>query len=379
MTATCRGRLMVKLTKGLAESIKKVLQSQGIKWDSVDIKAAWDVKLTKRENLLSIVGTDKLKPIKYNKEEKETLRKELLEKEKKIKQEQEVKSLEEIKKSITPSIEEYYAIHNEFVKLVAEGFSNSLILIGKTATGKTWNTLKTLDETGTKYIYHSGFTTPFSLYKFLYEHREGFVIFFDDTVGIISSDEALAIMFPALWSTTGIRTVRWSTTSKRLKDIPDSFAITSRIIFCMNEIPEATSIKAIVSRCQRYKLDFTYKQMIQIMYEIAKTVNPKLTKDERFKIVDFISENTDTSTKDLNLRTQKKCEEIYLYSREHKLDWQKLALELIKEKNDAVFIVKRLLDSGQSVDRQIKEFIKTTGLSRATYFRIKKRLVKENG
>jgi len=367
---------MVKLTKQLEYRVKKALESKGC--TDFDIVAMWDAKLTLKENCKNILGTDDVKLIKYNKKEEDETRKKVLEQELKRKQELEAKSLEEIKKSITPSIATYYATLKDFVVLIAKGYSNSLILVGKTAIGKTWNTLKALDELKIKYVYHSGFTTPLALYKFLYEHRDDFVIFFDDTVGISSSDEALSIMLPALWSTTDNRTVRWSSTSGKLGDVPTTFSLNSRIIFCINEIPESSKMKAIVSRCQKYELAFTYKQAIQIMYEIAKTPNSNLTKKDRFTIVDFISENTDTSTKDLNLRTQKKIEEIYLYCREHKMKWQRLALELIKDKNDAIIKVKSLMESGSSVDKQISEFTKSTGMSRATFFRYRKRLRKEN-
>ena len=368
---------MVKLTTELENRIKKVLESKGMK--DVDIKALWDNRLSVQENLKNIIGTDKLTPVEANKTEMEIIQKKIIEEDKKLLLELEKESIEKIKKSLTPNVEKYYQILKEFVTMVAEGFSNSLIIIGNTALGKTWNTLKTLDECKINYVYHSGFTSPLALYKFLYEYKDDFIIFFDDTVGILSSNAALSIMLPAIWSTTEIRKVSWHSTSGKLENLPKSFPITSRIIFCMNEIPDNEKIRTVVSRCLRYSLEFSYKVKLQIMYEIAKIKHSMLALEERLQIVDFIAENTDSSTQDLNLRTQKKIEDIYLYSKKHKRNWKELAFELIKEKSDAITVVRQLLESGREIEEQIKEFNRLTGRSKRTYFRIKEKLVKDSG
>ena len=88
------------------------------------------------------------------------------------------------------------------------------------------------------------------------------------------------------------------------------------------------------------------------------------------KVISYIQKNTDETTKDFNLRLQAKLENIYLYSPEK---FKKLALTLI-EKDRFMFAIKELTSDGLTIDQQIKEWIRETGLSRRSYFRYKGRL-----
>jgi len=68
------------------------------------------------------------------------------------------------------------------VKLVAEGKITSLLITGKPGTGKSYSTIKKLNEYGEEgkfYVYNKGVSTPLALYRLLYENN-GKVIVFDD-------------------------------------------------------------------------------------------------------------------------------------------------------------------------------------------------------
>ena len=188
--------------------------------------------------------------------------------------------------------------------------------------------------------------------------------------GVLSHN---SLLLPALWSTTGVRTVSWFTSSPKI-NVPPKFSFSSKIIFTLNQIPKDPIFKAILSRCLVHEIKFDYKTIIKIMAEICKVNHPNLTRDERFEVFKYIQKQTSPSTKNLNLRLQAKAESCYLYAREHGKDFKNLVLPLLQvDKNK--LLVQELISSGKSIKEQIRIFVEESGLSRRSFYRYK-RLVK---
>ena len=59
----------------------------------------------------------------------------------------------------------------------------------------TFQILNILEKSKMPYIYHSGHRTPLRLFEFLYQHKDGYVLFFDDTTEIVHSKEAVCLPF----------------------------------------------------------------------------------------------------------------------------------------------------------------------------------------
>jgi hypothetical protein len=353
-----------------ALQVAKVRQLLGEDNDKFDLEALIDSSLSYRENLESL---KKQFPMAFRSDmdiEAETQKNYQREVEETEKIEKE--AIELIKKTANPNLDGYYSDLREVVKMIAKGSKTALILTGQAGIGKSFQVIRTLSEENCFDVncYHTGYTTALNLYNFLYEHRND-VIFFDDTQGLMNNPNALSILMGALWSSSGRRIIRWNSTSGKLK-APEKFDFNGRVIFAMNELPRTEEFKTLASRCFVYHLEFTHRQMMELMYEIAKTEHRAISKDNRIAIADFIKEETDETTIDLNLRTQAKIEELFLNSPR----WKELSKKMFFGKDRDLAIVKDLLNTGIPVNEQIGRFALLTGKSRRTYFYLKKTLSK---
>ena len=253
-----------------------------------------------------------------------------------------------------------YNTLKEYVRMVIKGNVSSMFLIGKHGLGKTYNVVQTLQSECDNFVYKVGKTTPLALYEFLYEHN-GSVFFFDDTQGLINDNSSLSILMGALWSPTEHRVVSWSST--RLPNgLPKEFEFTGRIIFCLNEVTNNELVNTRISRCIKYEFILNRGEIIDIMHKIAKD-------DIDREIVEFIVNNTDETTKDFDLRLQKKARQFYDYSKD---GWKALLIPMINPDKD-LQILRECLKLTK-VSQQVKRFMEETGKSRATFFRLKKSL-----
>jgi hypothetical protein len=293
----------------------------------------------------------------------------MMEEERRIIQEQIRKGYEEIKKNVNPELDKYFWKLKSFLDILLNSDEvHSLILRGNPGIGKTYYTIQELVRKNIDFSFYSGQISPLEMFHILYENRENKVIVFDDVAPLLNNRSSFGILLQALWSPSGKeRVCEWHTTSKKLK-CPSIFTFKSKIIFITNEIPK--NIEPLISRCLNFTLEFSYSELISLMYSIAKLPHPKLTKEERFEIVDFIRDHSSPATKNFSLRTQKMVEFLYLYCRDR---WKELALEILKP-DPELEIVRQLMEEYSSTKEQVKRFIEY-GYSRATFFRLKKALL----
>jgi len=392
-SASCEPTSFLKMEKEKQiKKFKEIARKYNVPLDLIDFKALVDSKLSFEENkarVLEVIeglasSIDNIEKIKNDKKvKKESIKKEkeeaeriMLEQLKRAEQETEKefeKSLNYLKNNKSRIIDEIFKIPINFIKSVARGFNSSFIFLGRQGLGKTTITLQTLLRENSNFVYKQGYLTPLQLYKFLYEHKEGYIIVFDDVSGLISNFYSLSLILSALWSATDKRKVSWNSTSGRL-DIPTEFIFNSRIIFIANKIPSNEYAELVMSRCLNYEINLSYRQILMIMTEIAKMPHNKLSKEERLEIVDFIKENTDETTKDFDLRIQKKIENLYLYDKEN---WRDYALALLNKKDEKLAIVKRLLLLKSSMKDIYEEWRNQTGLSARQFRRYREKLEQE--
>ena len=280
-----------------------------------------------------------------------------------------------LKTGETPVIDGYYWVIDQFVRIIGTGHTNCLILSGKAGMGKTFRVIRVLSKDGIEFQYNAGCKSPLALYKYLYEHRNDELIIMDDVYGLVDDERALAVLMAASWSATGERILSWDTTSGKLDDVPPKFQFTSRIIICINNVEDNPKVRALASRSLHVEINFTYKQILAIMGEIARQPKQNLTIEERITLVNWLKQNTSESTVEFDLRTQQKLEQVFGYD---KTNWERLGAVLVAKKNEPMEVVKELMISGKSVGEQEIEFHRRTGQSRATYHRHKQVLVNQN-
>lgn len=295
---------------------------------------------------------------------------EILKKESDDSKQQFENSIQEIKANKSEVLENLYKIPREYLKSVVSGHTKSLILLGKQARGKSYLTIETLKRGNAKFKYFSGFTSPMALYKLLYENRESDIInVFDDTQGLMSNKEALPIMLNALHSITNKREIMWNTTSSKLQNIPTRFIYDARTILITNELPKNINSTLILSRCLVYEFNPSNKELLAMMFEIAKIGNDIPDKN-RLEIVDFIKDFADGTCKNFDLRLQGHIENLYRYDNKN---WQELATPLLNRDEELV-LLKKLLKECLTLKEAERKYCEEVSCCRKTFYNRKKEI-----
>lgn len=347
---------------------------QNILPDKFDLEAEWDSSLSWTENKtiltekLAELGSpsDKETAKKYDSEAEDRFNQEVIAQEREFLEEEQKKDYERIKAMSTPELQKHYWKLERIIDTLVDGDVASMILLGPAGMGKTFTTIQHLAVRDVEFSFHNGNISALEMYHILYANREKRIVIFDDTQALLHNKSAMSILLSALYSPTGRRILEWRTTSKKLK-APPIFEFKSKIVFIANALP--SDCEPLVSRCFKFNLDFTREEMLEIMLEIAKMPSG-LKKAERFAIVDFIRDNSDISTKDVDLRLQKKVELVFRHNRDK---WQELA-KCFFEQDEMLMKMKEILASSATSKEQVKAFLEQTGYSRAQFYKLKSKL-----
>lgn len=361
----------IQISANLKNKIEKCFKDYGIPSDLLDITSEYDEKISEEENFNAIENKIKIlssskdsvekentdfkrkkKSVKNEKEQQEMIKFDNLKKEVEHTQTEFKKSLEQLQES-NSVIEKLYWLPKQYIQAVANPNNDlyGLIETGQAGISKSFSTIQTLNEISADYVYFSGYTTPLGLYEFLYHNRQkNKIVVFDDTFGILNNTTSIMLMLNALYSSSGVRKIFWS--SSRLKDIPSEFLFEANIILITNKLPNNIGSDLINSRCLNYEFKFNNKEILSIMKAIAKMEHKKLKKEERLEIVNFIEENTDETTKNFDLRVQNKIEQLYLYNNK---TWKELSKPLLK-RDEELFLLKEVIKKCSSIAEAQKEY-----------------------
>ncbi|HEY0090448.1 MAG TPA: hypothetical protein VGB37_16480 [Candidatus Lokiarchaeia archaeon] len=362
----------------------KFFENNQIGFDIFDFDAEIDNKLSLAENktilrekissFLNMYNSEKLKRKEAEiipQEQYEIYTTELKkEKEEQAKQEfnNSLNKIAEIK--TTDLLKSKFFLLSEYVNILCNGDITGLICIGETGTGKSYNILKALKENKKEFVFCSGFSTPLQLYNFLFENSDK-IIFFDDTKNILKNEISIEILKSALFSPTGTRIVKYSSSSSKLK-YPHQFIFNGKIILSLNDLisKQNEDLKAVLDRVLFYNIVFSYEEKLSILADLIKIPYKELTEDNRKYIFNWIKENTSKATINLNFRTLFKLYEVYRYN---PLKFEVLSKPLIKTDKQQELIL-TLLKKNVSVKQAQEEFNEITGLSRVSFYRIKKEI-----
>lgn len=257
----------------------------------------------------------------------------------------------------TEILDKFYFIPKQFIKMVGKKHTKGLLLYGEAGLGKTYNVMKALKEINKQFVVISGHITSMELYHLLFKHRKELIVL--DDVNILENEKNLNLLKASLGNPS---IVQYHSTSKNLK-APSNFLFEGQLIILLNSIPKKTeSLKAVESRILNYKLKMDYKTKIKIIFELSKQEYKTLKDEDRQNIANWIKENTNEATENLNLRFLFNCYEFFLFDKDN---WVKLAKKLIKNNEELILILNGLNEM---------EFIEKTGRHRATYYRLKRKL-----
>lgn len=352
--------------KQILKWLEKICEKNEIDIATIDYKSLFDSKLTFGEN--KEIFLEYLKPILKVKEiSDEEAKAQIQEEGEKVIKEWKA---ENPKNMIDSDKKEFI---RDYLKMISLGHIKSLIIHGKTGLGKTFMVLNLAKEEKIDFVYRSGYTTPLSLYKFLYENRDKIVIF-DDLEGLFNNEIAVSILKASLWEANGRRIVSYDTTSKKIDLIPRTFEFTGKLIVLTNRIngKKDEHFKALVSRTTNYELIFTYDELLKMANKIIDS--RKLTESQKTAVRDIIKKHIDISS-EFNYRT---LDKIIEFVRFNEAKGEKLFLAC-NEKDENLALIVKLMESNLPLNEQIRHFIEQTGLSRRTYFNLKKIIISANG
>jgi DNA polymerase III delta prime subunit len=248
-----------------------------------------------------------------------------------------------------------------------------LIFYGEGGVGKTVLTISTAKTSlkSDEWEYSNGYTTPLALYEFLHKNRNKKLIILDDVEGVFNNNLSMSILKGALWDSDGKRIVQYNTKSNRATDLPSAFIMESKLIILCNKIPNGQDIgtRAMISRTIPFELTFSYKDKLRIC-EVFLNHNDTLNSRQKAEVLKLLKEKTSEATKDFNFRTLKKAIAYIKYDRSKA---ESLFCATVEEDE----LKKVYLESkgmGDTITDQCRYFMRNTGMSRRTYFRVKKEL-----
>lgn len=221
------------------------------------------------------------------------------------------------------SINERFDFLTDFVNMVSDRTSASLLVTGEGGLGKTFTVNKSLKLAGLQnsadlvgfgtddvllpsqsqkvYTIVKGYSTAKGLYRTLYENRNRIVVF-DDCDSVLRDPVALNLLKGALDSYDR-RFISWNAESFGDDDLPRSFEFKGGVIFISN-MPIYKIDQAVRSRAICVDLSMTTAQKIERMGAIIHSEDflPDYDTDVKEKALAFLNKMKDEA-KELSLRT----------------------------------------------------------------------------
>ena len=283
------------------------------------------------------------------------------------------------------ALEEKQALLAHHVRMVARGLTNGLFVVGSGGCGKSKVISEVLASEGVNPVVLNSHVTPLSLYAAMYEHREGKVMWLDDTDAVYANMPILGLLRSALWGTGDGRVVTYSST--QLAGLPGSFTFDSRIVFCANSIPKRNeAFRAVLSRVDVFELVATNDELLEQMEVMARDGFGSLDADTCRSVVDYIRHAG--GNRQLSMRLYESSLAKVEYATTTGADWRELVRSQLGQlgNKDREGVPKPLDSKGHdlkclgmavdkypaSVKQQEDWWREATGKSRASFFRTKK-------
>jgi hypothetical protein len=220
------------------------------------------------------------------------------------------------------SINTRFDFLERFVKMVACGPSNSLVISGAGGLGKSFTVKKVLKANnlveGQDYVIIKGYATSKSIYRKLYECSDMLVIF-DDCDSVIKEQTSVNILKAALDS-EAVRTVTWLAESRGEDSLPNQFEFTGKVMFLTN-IDADKVPQPLVSRAQMVDVGMTVDEKIERMHTIVADIRVEIDINVKREVIAFLS-TIRHNVKDLNIRSFLKVLDIRV---SEPTDWRDIA------------------------------------------------------
>ena len=247
-----------------------------------------------------------------------------------------------------------------------------VLLIGRHGTGKSEGVKRALRMTGAvectgtvtkpRVLYIEGHMQPYGLYRHLWEHRNHPVVL-DDLDKLYADADCVRLLKP-LCNTERTKRIAWLTNlTLNANDVPASFSTTSNVILVANEWRTVNpNVRALEDRA--IILHFNPPNA-EVHRRVGEWFQDREVYEFIARIMPFITS--------LSMRHYCKGSQL---RRARLPDWRNGLLQMVLPDPRLACIVALQYEPGLTSERErVERFGAATGYSRATYFRMKAKLV----
>jgi hypothetical protein len=247
---------------------------------------------------------------------------------------------------------------------------HALVLQSPPGFAKSTTIDQALKSLGLEFIAAGSYSTPLHIYNMMCRHSESILVF-DDSAGIFEDTKAMSILKAAAWASSGTkgeRRVTWGSTSGKVEQ--ESVNFRGKLILITNSIPQSRETKAFLSRSIFYEMNFAKSEIIEMLRSAAKSSehfeDTKIAKAVAEFLIKKLAKRDHSA---ISLRTLHiGCE----LASTHPDDWKEL-LEPLLPPPELDSVVESL-STGLSPKEQEHRFISETGMSRRTFYNVKKEM-----
>lgn len=267
-----------------------------------------------------------------------------------------------------------YAELDRYLAKFAARELDLVLLLGRPGTGKTEGVRSALGVGGhegtfdvardgnRRALYVEGHAQPFGLYRQLWEHRDGPVVL-DDLDRLYANADCIRLLKP-LCSGRPVKNISWvSNATTSGVGVPDSFSTRSSVILIANEWRTLNAnVRALEDRA-----------IILYFSPAASEVHRRVGQwFEDREVYDFVARYL-PHTPAISMRHYEKGRRLRTAGF---ADWRSSLLKMMIPDPYVAAVAGLAADHGLKSEKQrVEQFVRETGRSRPTYYRIKRRLI----
>lgn len=268
-----------------------------------------------------------------------------------------------------------YGMMTDYIQLIQDSEKlKSLVLVGDQGLGKSTFILNELKQKKIEFAYYNNYTTALAFYQLVYKNRDKMIVL-DDIDNLLNDGKAVAILKAI--TDTKMAYVTYESNSDKMGSVPKSFIFEGKVVILTNRISGSEKLLSLLDRAIYRRVSLTLAEKKALIVPIARANYP-LTEEQAGEIESFVIDRVERCG-EFSFRTICRVCEFYLYTHNlyeeeaNKGKWKMMADEELKPNEEWVLIAE-LEATFSSVGEQVREWIRITGKSRATFFNIKKKI-----
>lgn len=255
-----------------------------------------------------------------------------------------------------------YADLERYVAKIADRSLDLLLLIGRPGTGKTERVRRVIAQScGDRALHVEGHVQPFGMYCGLWQHRDQPIIL-DDLDKLYSNPDSVRLLKP-LCDSRDTKRVSWLTNATRQEDgPPQSFETRSPVILIANEWRTVNAnVRALEDRAIIVHFNPTNAAIHQ---EVAEWCEDDV-------VYEFVGRHL-SLVPTVSMRWYAKGQRLRQAGFD---DWQTSLLQMMCGDRALAVVAGLLADPSLASEKvRVQAFGRATGMSRASYFRLKRKL-----